>query len=85
MPAPEELACGYVPSASENEPPEPVITPHRFLTMMYVILVLVIGFQHAADGSDEAGHRRIAESSIGERKIQCRHCGTEVAPDLPQV
>lgn len=85
MPAAEELAGGYVPSPHQNKPSEPVFTPRRFLTIMFAIMGLAIGFQHGADGSDEAGHRRIAEISIGERKGQCRDCAAEFVPDLPQL
>ena len=74
MPAAEELAYGYVPSPQEHRAPGSEFSLRRLLVMLFAFLGLVIGFQHAFTAPDEAGHRRIAESNIGERKAPCRDC-----------
>jgi hypothetical protein len=74
MPAAEELAFGYVPSPREDTSPGSEFSFRRLLVMLFAFLGLVIGIQHAVTSPDEAGHRRVAETNLGERKGPCRDC-----------
>ena len=74
MPAAEELAYGYVPSPQEHRAPGSEFSLRRLLVMLFAFLGLVIGFQHALTAPDDAGHRRIAELNLSERKAQCHGC-----------
>ncbi|WP_108787244.1 hypothetical protein [Erythrobacter sp. Alg231-14] len=74
LPAPEELAGGYVPPPSASDHSDAGSSLRRILTMLFAVFGLASGLQQAGAANDEPGHRRLAEISIGDRKGPCRDC-----------
>lgn len=71
LPAPEELACGYTATGHSYGDNRQL---RHILISLFAVFGLLVGIQTLALENDQPGQRRIAETHLSERKLECRDC-----------